>query len=295
MSQIYAILFFHKLLRKIDFFNYYKLSLLNMNKYILIFVNILVLFSITETRNWIFSLLRELKYFITIKPLLSYYDNNHSTFPKLDKNTKKVVIMLHGLHASPGQFINHIKYYKNNVNDDIKIYTPFIKEAGHTSLENSTIDILDTIEQYIDDIIQYNIKIIFVGISNGGRIAVNIMNILNDKYTDLDMYLTTLGSPLKGTMSVSLLRNLYLIDSNNYPYKELTFNNTFLSNIMSKFNTIKNITSKTRFYGSINDIVVFPITVCTLENHDNVVVNGYGHNSLVTSFCEDQMDWIYNL
>ena len=266
-----------------------------MNKYTFIFINFLILFSVPKTKNWIISLYRELQYFVTTKPFLSYYDNHHSTFPILDNNTNKLVIMLHGLHASPGQFVNHIKYYNNNANDTIKIYTPFIKDTGHTSLENSTTDILDIIQQNIDFIIQNNVKLIFVGISNGGRIAVNIMNILNSKYNNLDMYLTTLGSPLKGTMSVTLLQKLYLINGNSYPYKELTFNNTLLTNMTDQFNKIIDITTKTRLYGSVNDIVVFPISGCTLKNHDNIIVEGYGHNSLVTSFCKDQMNWIYNL
>lgn len=262
-----------------------------MNKYTFIFINFLILLSVQKTRNLIISLYRELQYYVTT-PSLSYYDNNHSTFPILDNNTNKLVIMLHGLHASPGQFVNHIKYYNNNVNETIKIYTPFIKDTGHTSLENSTTDILNIIQQNIDFIIQNNVKLIFVGLSNGGRIAVNIMNILNSKYNNLDMYLTILGSPVKSSMCVTLLQKLYLVNGIRYPYKELIFNNTLLT---EQFNKIIDITIKTPLYSSVNDILAFPISVCTLKNHDNIIVDGYGHNYLVTLFFKDQMNWIYNL
>lgn len=247
----------------------------------------------TSQENWTLSIFREISYFITNKPFIGYYGDKYSNFPVLDEETEKLVILLHCMNSSPGQFMNHFDYFESLKDNTSKLYSPYILKKGQESLDKCSDEILKQIGGHIEIINNRKIKLVFVGISNGGRISVDILNKLYDKYPNISYYLTTLGSPFYRTSPIDSCVSLKIFDIKKYPYSELSFmNNNSWTPLMQKFTDTSSGKNRSLLFLTKNDLVVFPNIVSIINGDNNIGTEGCGHTSLILDKHKEQIDWI---
>lgn len=232
--------------------------------------------------GWILGLWSELVYLLKYKTY-NEPENKYNVFPE---DADKIVIMLHGMNGAPSQFKFHVEELERR-DPQIKFFIPFILNRGMASPEECGDLILSQIK------VKPNMKIVIVGISNGGRIGMYLYS----KFAEhgIDLYLTTLGSPIKGTMTADLMIKTKLYWLSNYKWEilsQLGFNSETNQNLIKACEQIEGFNEKTLFYVSRNDMIIYPYNCGFLEGHEYKLKDGFGHNSLVHGVYSEQVDWI---
>jgi len=215
--------------------------------------------------------------------------SSYTSFPKITTETRALIVFLHGMNSDPKQFIDHFSLYESNKH--FALYSPHIYMKGMSSLEQCGESILTSVPANIKN---YNIKLIIIGISNGGRLGLWLYPKLRSLFSQV--YLTTLGSPLKGTYMANLLLDYklyYFLHYRNHidVLKQLR-NDSKVSQLLlpecqldSQFN--KNIMT----YASKTDILIQPYTNAIVTEGQHKIISGYGHNSMVYHLMRDQYKW----
>ena len=245
----------------------------------------------------------EITYGVTLNWSRITHDGKYGAFPTITADTKCVIIMIHGMNSSSGQFqlhMNEIEKYNTDHNQCIKMFIPEVLNKGMTKLHDCGNDIYSKISSHLDVIHKQKIPVILIGISNGGRIALYLYSKIMDNYPEIRLYITTLGSPIKGTYlaNIALNSGLYRLTkyaSNPDVLSDLTYDSEESKQLIEKCMKYSNFKSKTRFYVSKQDFLVFPHTCGIMDNHDNQIVDGVGHDGLVMYFYKEQVMWCINI
>lgn len=259
------------------------------------------------------SLYTEAEYFIKHRKNIAQFNGKYDTFPSIyvndyvndnddfnNTNMKSIIIMLHGMNSSSGQFWLHIKELEK-YNDYIKLYIPEITNRGMCTLQQSGDPVYSEIDKHIRDIIKKNIRIILIGISNGGRVALYIYSKIMDNYNYNNVYVSTLGSPLRGTYlaDIALITKGYYLSNyfgNEKVIEELRYDSDVSRSLIEKCLKYDNFKNNTRFYTAKYDAMVFPYKCAILENHsNNKIIEDVGHNGLIIYYYKDQIDWIIKI
>lgn len=241
----------------------------------------------------------EIAYGATLNWSRATYDGRYGTFPVITIDTKCVIIMIHGMNSSSGQFqlhINEIEKYNNVHNHSIKMFIPEVINKGMNKLQDCGDDIYSKISSHLDVIHKQKIPVILIGISNGGRVTLYLYSRIMDNNPQLNLYITTLGSPIKGTYLANIALNSGLYRLTKYArnpdvLSDLMYDSELSKQLIQKCEKYSDFKSRTRFYISKQDFLVFPYTCGILDNHDNQIVDGVGHDGLVMYFYKDQVMW----
>jgi len=210
---------------------------------------------------------------------------------------------LHGMNASSGQFQLHMGEFEKYISDHgncIKLFIPEILNKGMAILETCGNDVYSKIAKELPNIINLGIPIIFVGISNGGRIALFLYSKIMETHNYKNTFITTLGSPLRGTYiaNLTLMTGTYYLSkyrNNSDVLHELKFNSKISSELVDRCTSFDNFRTNTLFYTSTNDYLIYPHTCGILDNHNNKIVDGVGHNGLILYYHKDQVLWCISL
>lgn len=232
--------------------------------------------------SWAKAIFNEVNYLSNYKFYVEP-ENPYENFPDLS-NSDKLVIGLHGLNGQPSQFRFHAEKLEGQ---DIKIWLPPIFKKGMASPEECGDILLDQMNLHPD------LKVVLVGISNGGRIAMYLYSKIKDQVKDI--YLTGIGSPILGTKTADLMLKTKLYWLSNYSWdvlSEIRYGSETNQRLVRSCEEDENFKNKTLFYVSSNDWVVYPITCGFLEGHNYKVMEGVGHNFLVITVVDDQVNWI---
>lgn len=255
---------------------------------------------LNNSKFYISSVSTELNYLFRYRP---YYHANEDVFintkMNIDTNNsiKPLFIMLHGLNSSSRQFNHHVEYLKSK-NIDVDIFIPQIPKRGFEDLEVCCDKIMSTLLSYKGDDIRNGVRKIFIiGISNGGRVGMLLYKSIYELNNSNIIYFTTLGSPLRGTRSASIVKNYNLeILTKFHKHKGIieSFceNNDVCNELVNYLtNNIFDFNKRSRLYASNHDMVVFPASCATIDGCDNIIVDGIGHDGLIIEFFMDQIDW----
>jgi hypothetical protein len=233
------------------------------------------------------------------------YKGLYAQFPNTtDSNVTAVMIMLHGMNSNSGQFAQHIdKIVEYNVyhNDCIRMFVPEIRNRGMDTVEKCGEDVYSSISDKLDDIVRKGIRVFILGISNGGRIGLYLYNKIMDKYNYDKLYLSTLGSPLRGTRvaNLAIQTGLYvatLYRNNPNVLNELSYESETSLDLIKKCSKHTFFPNNTKFYSSNCDIMITPPSAGTIEDHkNNTLVDGIGHNGLIIYCHQDQLSWCFDV
>lgn len=245
------------------------------------------------------SIFSEVSYLVNYDIWRKFYDGKYSKFPQIDASTASLVIMLHGLYSSSGQFQKHIDFFENynsKNNRKIKMFVPEILNRGYAELNLCSNAIFDQFKDYINNIIDLRLPIIFLGFSYGGRIALYLYAKVSQLYNYDYVYVSAIASPLKGTLLANkIIKNgLYKLSAYKDIYNvllELSHNSDISTSLVDNCIKYSRFYTNTKFYASTDDMIVYPYTSSIVEFCNNVVINGIGHNGLLVHFCKDQVMW----
>lgn len=246
-----------------------------------------------NTYSYISAISTEVNYLLKYRPYFhTNTDINLKTYEEEDTWEYPLFILLHGLNSSPRQYEHHVEYLKST-NIQADIFIPQIVDRGF-----GTIDVCcDKIMEGLMDKIRVERKIFIVGISNGGRIGMMLYKRIYELNNLHTIYFTTLGSPLYGTRSASIIKNNNLERITNFRKHKgiidsFCENNEICNDLVEHLvNNVPDFLKRTRLYASNHDLVVFPAKCATIEGCDNVIVDGIGHDGLIITFLRDQIDW----
>lgn len=245
------------------------------------------------------SVLSELEYFLTLKQSIKTYDGKYNSV-RISTNTKALHVMLHGMNSSSGQFqlhMNEVEKYNFEHDDKISVFAPEIIEKGFVELELSGEDVFSKLEPHIERIMNSNISIFLIGISNGGRVALYVYSRIMEKYNYKNVFVTDLGSPIKGTLMADILLASKLHKFSNYRenedvLEELKLNSDTATSLLAKCESYPNFKINTMFYFARYDALVNSKEYIEDYDDENVKVEDtVGHNGLIRKCYKEQIEW----
>jgi hypothetical protein len=213
----------------------------------------------------------------------------YTMFPEITTETRAIVLFLHGINSDPSQFTDHFSLYE--ANKHFALFSPHIYMKGMISSQKCGERILVCIPPNIRD---HNLKLIIVGFSNGGRIGLWLYPRLKPLFSQV--YLTTIGSPLKGTCMPNLLLNskLYLCTAyRNHVevLKRLGTDSTETKELIAECQLDPQFTKNVMTYASKTDISVQPYTNAIIPDGSHKIIEGHGHNSMTPFLMAEQYKW----
>jgi hypothetical protein len=254
---------------------------------------------IEHVSNWILSFLRDI-YYMIVYYFLGIYDDKDikllidkaSTFPTINTSTEGMIIFLHGLNATPYQFMHQLPLYLQNKN--IAIYIPRIFNKGLAPIEECGQQILTAIRDSMLTKSTSNIPIIIVGISNGGLIGMWLYPQLRTHFKNV--YITTIGSPLNGTYIANFLlkTKLYKLTLYRHYYKileGLIHDSSICKDIIKTCHKCPGFYERSMLYASTTDFVVYPYVNAIIFESEHKIISGYGHHSIIIKIMTEQYEW----
>jgi len=104
--------------------------------------------------NAAFSVYTEILYGVKYHGNIPKYNGKYGTFPSVTEEvTTALMIMLHGMNSSSGQFAMHIekvKEHNQNHNNDTKMFIPEINNKGMNNLDKCGDEIYQKIANQLD-------------------------------------------------------------------------------------------------------------------------------------------------
>ncbi len=151
----------------------------------------------------------------------------------MNNNSSKMIIYIHGMGATPSYF-DTIRSYKN-----LKKYHHFVPlhREYHTlkSIDIQTDILITELLEYLITTKKNNFDILFVGHSQGGLVAANILKNINDTRLDhLNINVKgifTIGTPWNGVPIAGLANQHGLIPEDHLGTKDLIPNSSFLESL----------------------------------------------------------------
>jgi hypothetical protein len=258
---------------------------------------------ISNMRTLKAALKSELEYATTINRCRHIYDDKYITFPTITPDTKELQIDIHGMNSSSGQSMiqfNEVEKYNLKHPGSIKIFAPQVINAGLEELQICGDAIYAQICPHLDTITRLNIKIVILGISNGGRVGLYLYATIFVSHPTAELYLSTLGSPIQGTYLADLAEKSCAYKMTKYKscpevLSELKPSNSIYRQILERCQKDPKFQSRTRFYVSKRDVLIYPFTCGILEGHNNQIVDDVIHNGLVLKYAKEQIQWCISL
>jgi len=258
---------------------------------------------LTNMRTLTSALKAEIEYATTVNRCRHIYDDKYSSFPTITFGTNELQICIHGMRSSPGQFLlqfNEAEKHNLKHPGSIKIFAPPVVKAGLEELEICGDAIYAQICPHLDLITRLNIKIVILGISNGGRIGLYLYAKIFESHPTAQLYFSPLGSPIQGTYLADFAEKTGVYKMTAYRscpevLSELKRSNDIYQQLLKRCQKDPNFQSRTRCYVSTKDILIYPHDCGILEGHDNQIVNDVLHNGLVLKYAKEQIQWCISL
>jgi predicted esterase YcpF (UPF0227 family) len=109
-----------------------------------------------------------------------------------------VVVLIHGLNASPRQRNKHVEAFKEKYGDKVAIFHVQVEKSGKCIKEEAVSKIQEVVQPYLLN--NPKMKLYAHGISNGGRLASQLaFNLLQNSVDGSRMMVNANSSPLYGT------------------------------------------------------------------------------------------------
>jgi len=213
------------------------------------------------------------------------YTNNNSG------NPSQIIIGLHGMRSMPHQFIEYIKLYESmnpSVRQKTMFVVPEIINRGDCDMNTVLDNLKQTLHPLFDPaspLSKDDIPICFIGISNGGRIALQFRQKLLSP--ERPVHIISLGSPLRGTNRMNILLRFPLFSKiiGYHPalHHEMFYHQTDMKD--GDFETIPNFTITC--YAAKYDHVVAPTSSSFHPNGKKILIDNRGHLSLPEYVAKD--------
>lgn len=116
------------------------------------------------------------------------------------KESKYLIVFLHGVNQHEKSWRHLINIHTNNIKFDVEshlpidIYAPYFQHNHNGTVENYAKDMLVEVQNWIQT--HPNSKILLVGFSNGGKVAMYLDSQIN---LNVKLKIITVGSPIYGT------------------------------------------------------------------------------------------------
>lgn len=267
------------------------------------------LFSVVST------IFHELTYTIKAgyKNFISLKKPEHLDLVPLD-GKDGLVVFFHGLNGKPSVWNDHLGKFKKlaekNEETSLAFYTPLVPNKGHCTLADTGIDmIVENIEQWIA--LHPNKPVVLFGQSNGSRVALEIETRLRERAPQTPVSLSLTGPVLFGTslidkitekLNPNLLSKISFGSLTPVCIEELRQGSDSSKKLLRKAR--KNLPEgcaerRYRMYAPVIDSHILekgsalPILNAnreTFKNEKHYLVPGYGHNSIVNAFTQEQVE-----
>lgn len=246
------------------------------------------------------------------------------TWRTWEKQSVGLHLFIHGFRGHPSIWERYIKTLKIN-NGQADIRAPFVPKTGDCSLEQASASIkniaksylLDQIAEKENDLISLNIT----GVSNGGRVALNILdglidedieNALKEKNLKVVIKVNSIAGVLRGTTNWSLrFANLCkftrwiaedILKISPEALNEFQYESETSTQLLDKTRTIQNseqVAYKFDFYATTEDHLVEPYTSSLPvlgKGEGHHIIHAEGHIGIVDRVLEHVLftssDWI---
>lgn len=238
--------------------------------------------------DFVCGLYNEVKYLFTHiirrRSIRKQHHKYTSVKGQLDgRKYEALFVLLHGRNSEPAQFSEHIEYLESK-NRNILIFAPYIyKKGNRCTLGQCMEPIVEELRLFEKE--HSSSPIVIVGISNGGRLSLELRTRLSK---DKTIVLSTLVGVLNGTKWADLM---YFLTKNSY-FKDLGYNSQCAKDLLQRFSVCTNTICK--MYAARNDLVIVPysssIPYIPFEV-ETEIVNNHNHNSIVQFKAKEQIDW----
>lgn len=249
-----------------------------------------------KTADRVLSIFKDIFYFLAVQ----YHRISSPLPPSIDREiiekpgSQGLVVLLHGLYASPGAWFPHLDLLKDK--PGIDVFAPAVPKLGVCSLEEAGRPLLAVIENYAK---KYPGKpICLLGISNGSRIATWLETQLRQSAPQSAALVSTIAGVHRGSSRIDLLDSFHVPDY-FYPRivrQELCDDSQTSQRLLDKVRAPLPAGCSSRFYvfyASTEDLLV-PNLASSLpqigENEECIVLHGEGHGSILWTVAEEQIE-----
>jgi hypothetical protein len=208
------------------------------------------------------------------------------------EKSEGLYVFVHGLNGHPSIWNSHLSELEEHANIDT--FVPYVPHGGKCTLEEAAHPLLPNILDYIQK--HPDRPICLIGVSNGSRIVTWLETELREQAKGTAIKVSTIAGVHFGTTVVNQLEEYgvasYLLspavrEELQYGSQKAT---TLLKKIVKECHTDK--IRSYDFFAATEDLYV-PCLNSSLPRLDlgekHYVVHGYGHNSIVSGVCEQQM------
>ncbi len=258
---------------------------------------------ICKIKDFICSIFREIAFMFSMIPRFV----SCCFFAKYDRCDKEKVwkaesqglyVLVHGLKSHPAVWDEHRdKILREQPNHDL--FIPYVPHNGNCSVEDATNPILEKVVDYAKKF--PNNPICLLGTSNGGRIVHKLDNQLRALAPASRVMVSTIAGVHFGSTKMTAIHNSSFLKFfwgiRKTLSEELSFGSQKAREILDAMQQPLQEGTKRKyaFYGTTEDSLAIPLnTVFPKVGVDKEVsyllVYGYGHCSLISRVCEDQLD-----
>jgi pimeloyl-ACP methyl ester carboxylesterase len=213
-------------------------------------------------------------------------------------NSGGLYVLIHGLHGRPNAWDPQLSLLKAE-QPDHDVCVPRVPHRGDCPISDSVAPILGMIEDYIEN--HPSRPICLLGVSNGGRIAMEMALRLRDRPTSIKV--SIVAGAVMGTMRINVLR---LLSLDRY----------FCSKVVAEDLTYDSADARARidrarqplpdgverdyeFYSSTEDSQIRPYNAALPilnQGEQHYTVYGSNHGGIVSEVCREQitrcMEWM---
>ncbi len=246
----------------------------------------------------VISLMKEIRYASLaiprrLIPAHTYHDPKISLTWKVE--SRALYVFVHGLKGHPSAWNDHISNLKKE-QSDCDYYAPFVPHGGACTLEEASEPLFKNILSYADAF--PGKPVCFIGVSNGGRIALNLSNWLAEQRSCTPIKVSILAGALFGTPLINDLENLprWILDWWISPVvrDELRFGSPSCRELLQRTVGLKEGEEISyEFFATPNDALVTDMRSALpklgLLDETHHIREACGHNSIVSEVYEEQL------
>jgi hypothetical protein len=201
--------------------------------------------------------------------------------------------MLHGLNSDPTQWFKQLSIVRKQNNIDV--FVPVVPKRGNCSLNDATDPLLPTLLDYAKK--NPTKPICLLGISNGGRLALNLETKLRETTLQTPVMVSSISGAHFGSSRMNLLEKFYLakLFHSKIICEELRYGSDSARKLLGNARAIlpENCAKrKYEFYASSDDQTI-PDLDSTLpelnKGEKHYLLNGHSHDSIITAVATKQI------
>jgi len=207
------------------------------------------------------------------------------------EGSKGLYVCIHGFNGHPSIWRKQHETLRQQEGYDLVL--PHIPKKGNCSLEEAA----DPVYRMVKDYVTKNPQkpVCLLGVSNGARIAIDVERRLRAEAQGTRVKVSLVASATLGTKLVCLAKRLHLDPLFFHPEfaKDLSYYSDRGQSLVKQAQIIYPINPRSYdCYATTEDHNVFPFNAClpNIEGAYHKVINGQGHNSIVSEVSQDQTE-----